>query len=106
MVLTRYAMLGPHFGEELGSGPSFAAMKLFEALADTFLCVSPGGEVKEPVVLRGILHDRFRPSVHGERYRAASLLELGDEFGGVLTKVGEGLDFLGRVEHRNLRFQR
>jgi len=61
--------------------------------------VSAGGDVEEPLIGFGILHDRGGLAFHREHDGAFALLKLFDEVAGPAAKGGQRLDILGDVEH-------
>src|ERR1022692_1479569 len=55
--LTRYAMPGFEFCEEFPRCPHLPLFRVLQALTDTLLSVGAGGDVEQPLVRFGILHD-------------------------------------------------
>jgi hypothetical protein len=88
------------FREELSRRLHPTLSHILKALADTFFRVSLGGNVQQPLVGLGILHDSSGLSFHGQYHGTLTLLELPQELSGTAAECRERLDVFRDVKHR------
>ena len=69
-MLTRYAVDRFELVEKFSCWPEFSFFRVFEALADSFLCVGAGGNVEQKYYIR----------IQGEEPRAGQFMGEGRSF--------------------------
>src|ERR1700722_15561889 len=99
MSLTRYAMRGFEFGEELFGVPALPVPGLFQALADAFASVGAGGDIEQALIGLGILHDSRGPAFDREHHRPLALFELLHKIARTPAEGSQRLNVLGDVDH-------
>jgi hypothetical protein len=104
MILTRYAMRGFEFGEELLGVAPLTLLGLFETLANALACVGESGDIQETLVGLGVLDDGGSFALYGEHHRAFALLKLLHEIAGPAPKRGKRLNVFGYIEHGTLYY--
>src|SRR5579872_3901498 len=105
MILTRHAMRGFEFGEELFHVTALALLCLFKALADAFASVGLGCDVEQALIGPSVLDDGFGLAFDGEHHGSLALLELLHEVAGTAAEGGERLDVLGDIKHGRPLFE-
>jgi hypothetical protein len=105
MILTRYVMSGFELGEELFGGTAFAEPRFFQSLTDPFIDIGAGGDVQEPLVRPGILHDGGSLAFYGQHYGPLTFPELPHEIPRPSPKRRQGLDVLSDVKHGRASFE-
>jgi hypothetical protein len=92
-------MLLPEAREPFVEGYGASGGHIGAALTDSFFDATLGGDVHEPLILNGRLHNSLRFPVDSEYDGTARLLELFEHLDGVVSEGGERLDVLGDVDH-------
>src|ERR1700722_12112179 len=97
--LTRYAMRGFEILEKLPRRPDFPLFCILQPLPDALLGIGIGGNIEQPLVRLGILHDGGGLTFHRKHHRSLILLELFHEVAGPATERCKRLNILGDVDH-------
>jgi hypothetical protein len=72
---------------------------VIKPLADAFLCIGAGGDVKQALIGFGILHDGGRLPLYRKHHGALALLKLFHEVAGPAAEGRQRLDILSDVKH-------
>jgi hypothetical protein len=99
VMLTRYAMRGFEFAEELLRRPGSSLAGVFQSLTDAFSRVSLRGDIKQALVSLRILNDSRSFAVNGQHNRTFALFDLLEEFARSAAEGGERLNVGGDIEH-------
>src|SRR5208337_2662578 len=94
-------MLRFKLGEKLPRWPRPSRFHILQTLTDRFFFISPGGNVKQPLIGLGILHYSRGLPVYREHHGTLALLELLHKVAGLAPEGGQRLDILGDVKHGN-----
>ncbi len=88
------------FREEVSGGSELAVFHVFATLADSFPGVGLGGEVEQPLVGGGVLHEGSGLSLNGQHHGTFAFLELLQEFARAAAERRQRPDVLRDVEPR------
>src|ERR1700674_1490939 len=99
VILTRYAMRRFKFRKELFDVAAFPLLGFLQALADSLEDVRAGGNVEQPLVGLGVLHNGRGFTLNRQDDGALALLELFHKVAGAAAEGGQRMDVSGDVEH-------
>jgi len=74
---------------------------VFKTLPDTFCSVRLCGDIEQPLISLGVLHNGLCFSIDGEYKRPLRFLQMLHELGGIPAEVGHGLDIFFYIEHHS-----
>jgi hypothetical protein len=87
-------MRGFEFGKEFLHVWTFALLILFEALANAFASICEGGDIEEPLIRLGVLHNSSGLSLDREHDRPFALPKLFQKGPRLAAEGGQRLDIL------------
>src|SRR5207302_9376563 len=100
--LTRYGMVAAEHFQCCTRRTHTTLLCVFEALPDALKRIGLRGDVKQPLICFGILHDRFRLPIDGKNQRFLRLLEVLHELPWIAAECGHRLNVSFNVKHSDL----
>jgi hypothetical protein len=91
-------MFATNLVKYLSRRASASVGNVIKPLADAFLCVGTGRNVKQALIGLGVLHDSRCLPLHREHHRALALLKLFHEVAGSAAEGRQRLNVLGDVK--------
>ena len=91
-------MAPAELSEYLFGWPSPTVSDVVVALPESFVHIGASGDIEEPLILFGVLHDSLGLTIDGQHYGPLALLDLLEKFGRIAPKVCQRLDIFRDVE--------